>query len=1187
MDDEHKKPNSDTKKLEIKSQLNERLNTASFSIEKPPEIKKETQIQITEPIKQQEIPEIISCDISKKILNTYTKKIQPFNEKLFEESQNNNFIHFENILKNLPISQKCPYTSILAKYTQFEPNYSEIIYPKCENPCLKRRHVHKVILNNGQKYALKCIKGKFDDDLTKNKIYREFFIGKTIGSFSKHTAEIKDIMEAKIDENTIVWEILIEYGGVSLEELLQNKVLNCENELFYRILWQAIRILELNEKIGIAHFDVKPLNFVYNQDQQLLKIIDFGTSISFFNSVRDIKAVINYNLLTGYTEIYAPPELKNYKIKPIYPNKVDIYSLGRMILNFLLTFNGFKNEWENHNNNLEDFIEILNEKYKKTHRNFLKWNYLLNGLMHENPNERFEISEIKKIYQEIVKNTEYKSKSDYIFEETFGNIDFLKTAKLYRKIRQKDLAALHYERYLETIEKYNPEELFNIICELIEYLNENPAHEEGFRNIIHIYGRLFGTDFNCYAKLYDEIANFLENGTTVGNDIYFWNIVINVFKNEGEMRKIDLARAYIEIADRLRKNYDLKDLNKALDYCIEAKQITENTQGTNNELYLEIELKIFKIYRSNNDHKTAISSCLALLESAKIIYKEENKFHSEIYTLLAYEYAKLLDRDKSTEFLQKSIELNKKFYGLYNNKNIKLYEKLSNIYHKNCDYENVIKCHLGVLQNLEKLKGEFCYGVKSMYEKLEKIYCEIDQKENAEKCSLKIKEIQHKIQEAKKIQQISVEQKPLEKPKSLYTSYRSLEEAKVFMQMHELKGKGKIDEAILVSTKFIESRNMSEISDQNEIANILNELAKLYKKKNQKDKQIECLLKVAEIRAKTLGENHEEIFETHKRLAVAYFNNEDYQKAIDRLNKSYAILKNCNFDNPFKLSSIYTKLSCCYARIEDHVKAALFCTKASECFESKQENLYDVVKPYDILASEYVLLKNDSTALDICIQGTEIRKKILGENNPEIAESYENLSCAYAQNSQNEKAFEIMKKAFDLRSKMSGSKDPTITISYENLGFQYALLSDYENSVICLKKAFQIKQEILGKTNPLIFSVFDEIYTELAKRKMYDEALYFCSVAMEQRSQIYGENSIEILKSYDDLMKLYAHLGQVEQANLICEMNIEIRKRILTNENISEIYKPYSMLSKIYKNSSHEQECELYEAKLLSLKIPH
>ena len=114
-------------------------------------------------------------------------------------------------------------------------------------------------------------------------IYREYFIGKTLGAICDHIAKTFDLQEVDICEGQkIRMELLTEYGGV---DFLKNELKRGDS---IKAGYQLLSALKIMEQRGVSHLDIKPENIVWNAETSCLKLIDFGTSVSFYQSPEKI-----------------------------------------------------------------------------------------------------------------------------------------------------------------------------------------------------------------------------------------------------------------------------------------------------------------------------------------------------------------------------------------------------------------------------------------------------------------------------------------------------------------------------------------------------------------------------------------------------------------------------------------------------------------------------------------------------------------------------------------------------------------------------------------------------------------------------------------------------------------------------------------------------------------------------------
>ena len=158
---------------------------------------------------------------------------------------------------------------------------------------------------------------------------------------------VKDIFK-EVKYNTI--NMVLEYvDGGALRQQLDGKNIE-EHTLLFWFIQICLALSYLKHK-QIIHRDIKPENILLSETG-LIKLGDFGLSIKSNSKIKNIAG----------TRRYMAPEVKT----GIYDEKVDIYSLGKTINEFI----------------------ILNRNYSK------EFVQLIDSLMETDPNKRLSADEI-------------------------------------------------------------------------------------------------------------------------------------------------------------------------------------------------------------------------------------------------------------------------------------------------------------------------------------------------------------------------------------------------------------------------------------------------------------------------------------------------------------------------------------------------------------------------------------------------------------------------------------------------------------------------------------------------------------------------------------------------------------------------------------------------------------------------
>ena len=114
---------------------------------------------------------------------------------------------------------------------------------------------------------------------------------------------------------------LEDFGGISLKQIISNQPLQIKE--FLKIAIKITNSLITIHQQNVIHKDINPSNIVYNQQTEVLKIIDFGIST---NLSQEFLAICPPSQLEG-TLTYIAPEQTGRMNRGI-DYRSDFYSLG-------------------------------------------------------------------------------------------------------------------------------------------------------------------------------------------------------------------------------------------------------------------------------------------------------------------------------------------------------------------------------------------------------------------------------------------------------------------------------------------------------------------------------------------------------------------------------------------------------------------------------------------------------------------------------------------------------------------------------------------------------------------------------------------------------------------------------------------------------------------------------------------
>jgi len=703
------------------------FNTAIFVQQKETE-----DIKHDVPEKDISIQDIPQEEI-KRLAITATKEIDPksnkFDLRIFAGKEENIFIDH---LSDFPNSAKQPpaepvkkgngytITPIMIPYEEFEPKY-ELIAEK-----LDKMKVYKITLNDKREFALKILIANENDRARINKILREYYIGRTFGAMSSYVAKAINLMLKKVEETKKIHvEMLLEYGGSNLSQLKERFI----QENFLKISSQLVAALLEAEEIGIAHFDIKPENIVYDIEKQILKIIDFGGVISFYRSPEDIEKYIcqNANKFHEFTEKYAPPEILYFKTildsiistertlskdkvkiineikgKMIIPQKVDAFCFGMTLAELMLGYENFekiiaerKFELKSHEQFLLKIIANLeNTEWK----NFTK---IISCCLDYLPERRPKFERIMKLFEKVLH--EIKNDSLIIEARSKPIISFDLLTEMYIELHEFYEDALSSKSKLfEELDK----EKTNAIKDEIKCVHHNLsaiinfAKSESKLNEAEKMTQIRECDSSRYSKLcslFDEVYGGMEkHSDTLENLMKDMNICQKIF---GEDLRC-LAKAYFNegIAYRGLGKYDIsvEFLNKSLKF-------RKNIYGEEHPDVAEVYIQMGIVFGRMEKYDDAIEYEAKAINIFKKYFGEDYYRLSRQYANLGYYYEKKGKYDIAAEIYIEDMNITKKRLGQEHPNLANTYGKLGFSYERMLKYNIAVEYYIKEMNIIKKI----------------------------------------------------------------------------------------------------------------------------------------------------------------------------------------------------------------------------------------------------------------------------------------------------------------------------------------------------------------------------------------------------------------------------------------------------------------------------------------------------
>lgn len=207
----------------------------------------------------------------------------------------------------------------------------------------------------------------------------------------------------------------------------------------------------------------------------------------------------------------------------------------------------------------------------------------------------------------------------------------------------------------------------------------------------------------------------------------------------------------------------------------------------------------------------------------------------------------------------------------------------------------------------------------------------------------------------------------------------------------------------------------------------------------------------------------------------------------------------------------------------------------------------------------------------------EIRKRLLGDDDPETAESLELAASICVDEGRLADARPLYEQALRVYETKLGSAHRATAATLNQLGAVLRRQGEYGAAQALVERGLAIRREVLRPMHPEIAQSLNTLATVLLDKGQYREALVRYEEALAIRERTFGDEHPLVAQVLNNIGAVRTRLGDLAGAKLLYERALELRSRALGAEHPDVALNMNTLAATLYALGDFAGARKLYE----------
>jgi eukaryotic-like serine/threonine-protein kinase len=203
----------------------------------------------------------------------------------------------------------------------------------------------------------------------------------------------------------------------------------------------------------------------------------------------------------------------------------------------------------------------------------------------------------------------------------------------------------------------------------------------------------------------------------------------------------------------------------------------------------------------------------------------------------------------------------------------------------------------------------------------------------------------------------------------------------------------------------------------------------------------------------------------------------------------------------------------------------------------------------------------------------DIERRVLGPENPQTLNSMSSLADALWRDGHSEEAEKLNRETLDLRRRVLGPENRDTLKSMSNWALDLNALGRYSDAEKLDREILDIRRRVLGPEHPDTLLSMNNLAVDLIAERRFPEAEKLDRETLDLRRRVLGPEHFETLKSMSNLAFVLSREGRYADAEKLDREAFDIRRRVLGPEHPDTLIS-MNNLSNSLMNGGHYAEAE-------------